>query len=239
MKYVKTSSEITLYYDFIVESELVIPDYDTIFYTLYDNQDSPIPGYDNIQPEGSPLEDTAISIVIGADGNTKTHDFEVRSLRVSFQYQGKPYEIEDTYQIVDRINFPITKASVRAIVGLSSTEWDDDSIDIIGSASDLQIETGIDVNSIISQGGSNSRKLLQLIRLRTVLNILPSLELVALQSEQADNTVAKRFSKVDFEALRARILGEYEALLEEVTGGTTYPVVSFIVFTDTDPVTGE
>lgn len=239
MKYVKTSSDVTLYYDFIVDSEFVIPDFNTIFYTLYDNEGLPVPGYINVQPDGSPVEDTGISIIIESDGNLKTHDYELRTLTISFKYNNKPYTIEDSYQIVDRITFPITKDSIRSIIGLSSSEWSDDDIDIIGSANDLQISTNINIDQILSTGGSNTRSLLQLIRLRTVFNILPTIELIALQSEQADNTVAKRFNNIDFDALRARLQAEYDGLLEDFEGAVPYSVVSFIVFTDTDPVTGE
>lgn len=240
MKYVKTDSNHSFYIEFMVDNELVTPDTGTVTATLTKPDGTVLSGYDAVAvtPDG----DSYTVFTVGSSANGKTNDYELRHLEIYFEYNSKPHTILVNYNIVDRINIPVTEDEVRAVLGISVDEWPDDNIDIIKAYYDLQEEEqleSIDVDSTLEGGTSIVRNLIEAIKLKAALNIIPVLQIVVVQSQQADNTLFRRFEEVDFEAIRNMLIAEYSHHVSLVAGEDSVTLTYTTTGVGTDAVTGE
>lgn len=240
MKYVQTDTNHSFYIEFTVGDELVVPDDSSVTMTLTGADGIPFSGYNEaaVSPSSG-----ASDVVVDIDYtvNTKDNAFELRTLVINFTYNNQPFSHVTHYVISDRIHIPVDKSDVRKIIGINADEWSDDNIDLVNSymvLSEKLSEDDIDIDVVFEGGTTKARDLLDLIAHYTALEILPQIELVAYQSEQADNISMRRFENVDFMALRHKIYGQYSVLYSKVIGEDDTNLTYTAIGLGTDPVTG-
>lgn len=239
MLYAKADKSINIPFEFKFGDDLVVPDASSVTLTVTEANGTVISGYDGlaITPDVGASQ-TVLSI--SAAANTKTNDFELRQCEVYFEYNSTPVTGYITYQIVDRINIPVSPSEVRNLIGISESEWPNENIDLIKAYSDLQDDIeDFDVETTLVSGESAAKTIIDAIKYKAAIQILPSLEIIAVQSLQADNVMFRRFEEVDFEAMRNRLTAEYDGFLSDITGESGVTPILATTGVGTDAVTGE
>lgn len=238
MKYVKANSDLIIGFDFMVGDELVVPEVNSVKLYLSDN-DGPITSY-NPKDISTTNAQTHVDITFPASVNDKTLPTELRYLHLRYTVNGVSYEISDTYMVVARTQFPVTPKDIRDLLGVSISELPSDAIDIVASYQNLQVDMkSYDTEALFTSGAAGLLKLIEALKIRAALDVLPGLPLRALQKKQADNVSGSRFSKVDWEKLEADLRGRYMTIINEISpletvAATVWAQQAF----GTDPVTG-
>lgn len=237
-QYVENNTIYNYKVDYKVDGEFVTPSSASI--TLTKNDGTVVGG----------VNDTALNIGAGAThsvysfsgaNNTATLVYELRYVTVKFVYNSKTYYVRDFYTIRSNLRLPVTPDDVRTLVGMTESELSDEQIDLFKAYSQLQADvTEANLDTILSSGSALIPQVQLGIQAAAALNALIMIETMLLQSEQADNTIYKRFSKVDFESALKRLEDTYNAVVLQLNGvvtGEQITVTSFLVVTGTDPVT--
>lgn len=240
MQYVKTDTNHSLYVEFMVDNELVVPDTGTVTATITEADGTVKAGFNELA-----LTPTAgqsfVVLQTTAAINDKANVFELRQVQIKFEHDSKPHVQYIDYQIVDRVNIPVSYEEVRATVGISVDEWEDSNIDLIAAFAEVEVElaeVGVDASTVLQSGTTAVRNLLNAVKYKAAMDILPAIEIIAVQSLQADNVMFRRFEKVDFVALRERIKGQYSSEISTVTTSIDVTQTYTIVSVGTDAVTG-
>lgn len=225
--------------NFVVEGRAVTPTSATI--TLKNNTGAVVGGIED-EPLVIDTDATYSIFTVGASDNVPTLDYEIRTFTINFEYEGKDYVFNESY-ILRQIYFTaVTPDDVRALVGMSSDELPDASIDINGAYERVKAAvTGASLDNIFSSGSALISTARLAIMLAAALYGMKAFELSVMQSEQADNTLYKRFNSMDFTGIVDRLerdLAIAIATLNGVALGATDVVTVFQVATGTDPVTG-
>lgn len=183
---------------------------------------------------------TSVFTIPQAD-NVTSLDYDLRFVDVVFVYNSKSYYIHDYYAIKSDFRIPVTPDDVRAYAGLTSTELSDDQIDIFGATGEVQDDITGNISDLISSGSVLIPSLQVAIKAKASLNSMAFIETSIMQSEQADNTLYKRFAQINFQDIFDRLNAAYSAAINKLNGvavGDADAVTIFIVSTGTDPVTG-
>lgn len=239
MLYIQTDTGHSFFFEFKFEEELIVPDTGSVTITLSKLDNVAITGYDAkaITP---PVGESYAVLLIDSTVNDKTTDFEMRQLRVNFTYNSQPFEEYINYQIVDRVNIPVTTSEVRQVLGVDDSDIPDEYFDLINSFHNVDADLeSLDLETEIQSGSSTVRDLLQSIKYKAALDVIPALQLAVNQSEQADNVVYKRFVDVDFEKLKIDINTKYSDSITKAIEGTSTSLTYMVATQDTDAVTGE
>ena len=126
--------------------------------------------------------------------------------------------------------------------GLSEDELTNDKIDLVKAYHDIQLEEqleGVDVDTILEGGTSNVKNVIEAIKYRAALNIIPAIELLAIQSIQADNVNLRRFEKVDFQNMRDTLYGLYTIYISGIAEANDVSLTYARTSVGTDAVTGQ
>jgi hypothetical protein len=239
-KYITTNKDYSYKIDFIVDGEYISPSSANI--TLTKN-DSSVVGGINQTALTIATDATSATYLISASNNIKTLDTEIRYITVNFTHNAKPYTIKDFYQVVAALEIPVSTADVKNIIGLSDKELPDEMIDIYAAFNDVTSETdsaGVDTTTILTTGSSLLPALQEAVKFKAAINSLLGIETLILQSEQADNTIYKRFSTIDFNEILARLNNKYNAAILKLSGvgaGEAATSTLLIISTGTDRIT--
>lgn len=236
MNYRTAAQDATIAIDLLVDGDLVKADSNQVAYNVRKNDGT------SVQSGTLTLASGATSAVLKvlAANNTKTLDYEMRSVVFSWETAGKPYEVTYTYRLVPWLLMPISPAQVRQAVGASRQELPNEDIDLVKAYYRVEADVGSDLQTIFATGATAAAALAEAIRYAAALDVVDTLELRVLQKEQGDNVAITRFADVDFDALRARLAAAYSKYLDDVTGGSDVADFSISVTARpaTDPVTG-
>ncbi len=237
-KYVQAGSAYPYNIIFEVEGELVSPTSANI--TLKDNAGAVVQSINN---SAVTIASNATDAVynIPSNANAKTLVNELRFIEVNFVYNGVTYTLRDSYEIKSGFQQVLNCQEVRDYLSLTKSELPDSGIDFFTSYQEISDETEADLDLIISSGSSLYPHLKKAWLLKTAINSSKFIELRVMQSEQSDNTIYKRFTDTDFEAIRERLKAEYTIAInaiDEISSDALTAVTGFLVVTGTDPVTG-
>ena len=241
MQYVKTDTDTSIYVEFLLDNQLVVPDAGSATATLTEADGTPLSGYDGVSLVPGAV-DSFVVVDILAAANARLNDYELRLLTINYSVNSKPVVLNLSYLVVDRVSFPVSPKDVRLLIGVDEDELANESIDIISAYEDLKSEDeldGFDLDTLLVGGTSSVRELVDAIKYKAALNILPTLELIAVQSLQADNVSFRRFEKVDFDKLRHTLNAEYGKKISRIVGDSSTNLTYALVSTGTDAVTGE
>jgi hypothetical protein len=237
MKYAEANKIFNYPISFVVDGELVSPDSATI--TVLQNDGTVADSINEINVT-VPFDVTRVTYPISSAANSANLTSNLRFVEVKFTYEGIEYAIKDYYQIVSGINVPVNEQDVRNLLGMTESEMPDNAINILAAYSELDnFLEDVDLGNIISTGSSLILPLQKAVKNKAAMDCALMLELLIFQSEQADNTVYKRFTNFDFKDLYNRLrLNISEALTELRQIDDPEQIAYFTVFTDADPITG-
>lgn len=234
-KYVKTGTAFTYKVNYMVDGEPVTPSSATI--TVQKNDG----GATSVSDEALTIvSNTTYSVFeIPSTDNDAVLPQEIRFITVEFIYNGAIYTVSDLYLLTDSILIPVTFDDVRALLSMTSEELPDSNIDLMYAYNELDSDLEGTLSSLISSGSTFLSKIQKAIAAKAAINSCQAIELMIYQSEQSDNTLYKRFSQIDFEALIARLSGIYNSAIESITETDSIIPTVFIAITGTDALTGE
>ena len=233
--YAQAGVALTYKADFKVDGEFVHPSAASI--TVLKN-DGSVADSINDAPLTVGTGATSAVYTISANANAMTLPSELRYVIVKFTYGGKPYQYQDIYNLRTNLLVPTTKQEVRNLVSMTETELPDDQIDLYFAYSQLNDDLDGSLGSLISTGSEYLSKIQVALAAKAAMNSCALLELMIYQSEQADNTIYRRFETIDFQELMGRLAGIYSAVVDLVLDVAADSVTIFIAATGTDPVTG-
>lgn len=234
-KYVQAGASYPYRVNYTVNGELVIPSAATITVQKQDGTYA-----DGINGVTLSHTTTSTTYNISSAANVKTLPYELRYVLVKYTYAGIEYTQRDVYTLKDSILLPVTPEDVRIMVAMTSEELPDENIDLFLAYSEFSEAVGeaANIDTLLAGGSALTPTIMRGITAQAALNSCIMLEFMIYQSEQADNTIYNRFSKVDFEMMLARLRGIVADSIVGVNGATITDVTIFTVFTGTDPVTG-
>lgn len=223
--------------------ELRVPDAG-VTYTLYDNDGAPVAGHNNVAI--NPGAVTTYPLVLpGAANMLGGTDFESRTLTVNYAVGGAPYQFRESYRIGPFVHFVADPKFVRTLVGLAPVELPDEDLDLTMAYFLVAEDVDRDVlDEALAAGVSVSLWANRAIAWRSLIEIVPSLPLRALASEESKSASVSRFRTVSVAELTNQIFNGYIQALSEIRTVYSLPVPTvtlptiFIVARDTDPITG-
>lgn len=238
MKYAADGQTYVYHVDFHVNGELVHPS--AASYTVRDNAGAIV---NSLEDETITLgaTDTGANITLNGTTNTGTLPNELRYIEVSFVYAAATYSAVDFYMLRANMRFPLKPDEVKAAVGLGSQEYPDDQIDIFNAFFLVQSEvTDVNLTTVLETGSANLPHLINAVKYKAALLLVPALQSATMQMEQADNTLYKRFMEIDFDSIAAGLAGLYSQAVNSLRGlqEPAIPVLSLLA-QGTDPLTGE
>lgn len=153
--------------------------------------------------------------------NTKSEEeiFSVRYVYVTFTSNGKPYKLKKIYRVVDPVYFTAEPQDVRDVFGVSSSELDDESIDLMENYINLSTKMGEVFVEAISSGDLSNIRANRLLVLTTALNLFNSIRLRLVESESSGtNSYLRSLKYSNLEELKQAIKDEIASLEEDLTG---------------------
>lgn len=240
MRYVMAGEEYVYAVDFMVDGEFVVPDEDSVSYTIRDAAGTPLAGHTNVPLILDGQSDRGF-IEIPASVNEKTAEREPRHVHVMFAVNGKPRTHAGSYILIDFLNHYVTESDVRGWLGVTPSELPDSDIDLVKAYYAVKNDNSlanIDLTATLARGDQTAFAANEAIRMQAALQVLPSLENRIAQVEKADMLTFQRMNKLDINALRRRTAAHYAQAVQSVLGGTPISPILFTVTSPVDPVTG-
>lgn len=234
-KYAENNKAYKYKVTFTVDGELIAPT--TATYTLRDNEGLIVESLEEI-----PLVNisTTNTIQIPAEANIVTKTVELRYVTIEFTYLNNSYTLEDYYYIrANNLRIPVTPQEVQTVLGQDIPL---DHIDIYEAYGLVQVDAvNVDLDNIITSGSELLPYLSAAVKYRAAMTASLSIETTMMQMEQADNTLYRRFEKVDFPSMREQLSLMYATALARLTGVTDGGVTQLYstIAVGTDPVTGQ
>lgn len=234
--YVLDDEAAVVAFDLLVDGEFVSPDSDEVTYSVRNAAGTVV--QNGTLSLGA--EDTKAIVTVLGTNNAKATDYDYRYVRISFLYDSNSYTIEKSYRIIDWVPLAVSASDVRNFIGLGEDELPDHEIDLVDAYVKVSDENSEDftLSTILAAGDRKSYYANAAIRYRAAIEIFNTLYLRIHQSEQTDNIVVKRFSKLDIPALRRTAEKLYGQAVTAVAEGTQTEVTTFLVATPVDAVTG-
>lgn len=227
MRYVYTGDGVTIAVPFLVEGELVVPDDDSVFYTLRDNAGVGMAGLVDVAVPAANGHSTT-PIAISGSKNTAAGLFENRTLSVKFTVGGGDYGFETSYRVIAFVPKTASPADVRSFLGLSTTELSDDEIDLTEAYLTLSAQLGGTILADALKAGTVATLTAnKALVYQVVADVIPSLQTRILQQEQKDTTRYARVADFDFGAMAIDAASYLGAAVAALSGAT--PVLPSLV----------
>lgn len=215
--YFLEDEDVLVYVPFIINDEYVVPDTDSVTYTLRDNDGTAVTGQIDI-PVSTGASQTSISITIDAAYNTKDAEkyFENRILNVKGTSDAKPFNLNFLYRLTEALPVLLDPENVRNILGVSLSELPDADIDVYKNYFTLLDQYGDDFKTALVSGGPPALFSEAAIYLSTAKILIPSLKLRVAQLETDGVVRFSRFANIDWEALSDEISEQLVEAIENV-----------------------
>ncbi|KQS84259.1 hypothetical protein [Rhizobium sp. Leaf383] len=225
---------------FLIGTQPVPPDVGSVKYTLKDQLGAPMVGLTDIPYLVAPgIFQIQILVPSSAHQITPGRRFERRTVVVDYKAGGEEVQLIRTYRIVPEPLHTVRPADVRSFIGIEEHEMPDEDIDVLSAYLVVEKEVGADVlTQALSSGTTDELAGNMLIRMRAVLDVLPSAKQRMAQSEQ--NGV-KQFSRVDLkelDKLKDEAERRYREAIDTLVITTETAVTFFLTTTNTDAITG-
>jgi len=234
--YFTADTEVNIPFEFIVDNELVVPEVDSVFYTLRDNDGSVLASNKLVET----FADTTKAIItITASHNSIDTDIEKRTVILSYIVNNIPYSSVIHYKLTTYLNHTVTHKDVRAVLGVEPRELPDHSIDIISSYFDVKNDLTAVLATVLTAGDRTSLLANKAITYKAAMNALFALQSGMLSEEASDNISYKKLlDRFDFHHFAGYLNNTYRDLIRQIdsVGDTNITFVS--IATPTDPITG-
>lgn len=170
--------------------------------------------------------------------------FEQRTLE--WEYTTATQAVSDSiaYTLHTPINFPVSKDSVRDMLGVSHEELEDRDIDMFGGYMAFREYVGSDqdLSAYENTGDFDSYRITKAIEAAVALQILPSIQVRLPKKYDSGTSAYERWNTIDWEGLRASIDTHLARALELIDPtADVYEALDIFVLSDRppDPITGE
>lgn len=223
---------------FIIGTQPVAPDPGSVTYTLRDQTNTPMVGWTDVPYSGTGYE---MKVLISSQAHriSGARRFERRTLVVTFKTGGEEMQITRTYRVIPEQLHDTTAADVRAFIGIEEHELPDDDIDLLAALLVVEKElTPAVLNRALVSGTTDELAANTLIKMRAVLDVLPSAKQRMAQSE---TNGVKQFSRVDLkelDKLKFEAERRYQDAFDELVIVNETNVSIFLVATGADVITG-
>ncbi len=228
-------------FTFIREGAPFIPDVGTVTFTVLNHVGVAIAGLTDV-PVTTTTTTFQFNVHIPAVNNDidVLKSFERRTIVVSYQKDGVYERDVLGYRVIPVAHYSVEPKDIRSFIGLQDKELGDEDIDLFASYLYVQkdLGTSYSLDSLLVSGTTQELAANEMIRMRGVLDVLPSVRQRISQEETNGVTGFKRLTIKDFDAIEAVALGRYAAALSE-TVISTETATTLVLFTeDADPITG-
>lgn len=220
----------------------LLPAVGSVFFTVRDHAGVPMSAYSNVAVTTDPTT-FSVSLDIPAGVNTIANGkfFERRTLSVAYVVGGVSYLDSYSFRIIPFLNHSVTPDAVRGFIGVNDGELENSDIDITAAFMKAGVEVGMEaMATALASGTLKEIKANDLVLMRTVLDVLPSLKQRIAQREEDGVKSFERPKIIDFTALQTeaerRYLDAYGIVFEGIVAETDYTI--FAVTQDTDRLTG-
>ncbi|MBD9544263.1 hypothetical protein IB276_32990 [Ensifer sp. ENS04] len=225
---------------FIIGNQPVAPDVGSVTYTLKDQLGSPMVGLTDIPYVTTPTTyQMQVLVPSSAHSIDPARRFERRGVVVNFKLNGEEVQLTRSYRVVPEPTHTVTPADVRAFIGIEEHELPDSDIDILSAFLLVEKDVGAtELAAAITSGTTAELSANTLVRMRAVLDVLPSAKQRMAQSEK--NGV-KEFSRVDLkelDKLKKDAEDRYQEAYDDIVVTTETTVSLFLVTSNTDAITG-
>lgn len=225
---------------FIIGTQPVAPDVGSVTYTIKDQLGAPMVGLTDV-PYVTTSTTYQMQVLVPSTAHAidGARRFERRGVVVNFKLGGEEVQLTRTYRIVPAPIHTVTPAEVRAFIGIEDHELPDADIDLLSAFLVVEKDVGAtDLATALNSGTTAELSANTLIRMRAVLDVLPSAKQRMAQSEK--NGV-KEFSRVDLkelDKLERKAAERYQEAYDDVVVVTETNISLLLTTTNTDAITG-
>lgn len=181
-----------------------------ISYTLYGNDGTTVLDSGTVTPPAGAV--SHLLIVSGDDNTVATDLFESRTLTYNYATATTVVSGRVPYRVVKALPFPVSEEGVRQKLGVADHELDDSAIDLVLAYAELNAE--IPLAGYSASGDRGALLALHAIEALAALHVLPTLQLAAAKMESSGTNEYQRFGLIDWDQLRADLLGHISRLRE-------------------------
>lgn len=186
--------------------DTVIPDVDTVTYSLYSNAGVALIS-DASVTTGPDTTQIAI-IVLAANNGIGSNNFEYRTVVVTYEIDGGTRQQRYQYRLVPFINLSVSPDDVRALVGFSKNELPDEDIDLITAYFEVKdMFPTTELADALAASNTTTFAAQTMIICEALIDLLPGFQFRVLQSAKSNTSSFLRVSKLDFDALISWLYG--------------------------------
>lgn len=231
--------DVSLLVPFKVDGEYITPDAGSVSYSVRNTQGDLIGALTDVSITlGAGVTDT--SITIPASYNSKSSDFEIRSVIITFKASGHTHTLVLVYRLSEWANLTANGDTVRGILGLSEFELPDADINIMEAYASLSSDLGgTTLADALTSGTLKAQAANRAVALKAAVNLCVSIPMRALRSERSGDTAYDRYPRRDWSSLGRDLSSELESEVDtfRVTIKEVQP--TFLVGSRTDVITGQ
>lgn len=220
------------------DGEPFIPDMGSVKYSVYGHDGTPLAADVPVVTSSTTFQ-IQVEIAASANAIAPQRKFERRTVVVNSNRGGQYHRQTATYRLVPFLNFAIQASQVRGFIGVQEKELPDEDIDLV--AAYLYVEkdfTDTRLAEALASGTTQELAANECIKLRAVLDVLPSIKQRIAQSEKNGIIGFERPTMTDFGEVERAAQDRYYSSKMEALGLTETAPVLILVTTDADPITG-
>ncbi len=166
-------------------------------------------------------------------------DFTTFFITVQFTALGGVYQQRHTLYVTPFIPLTVGATEVRALLGIPSTELQDQDIEVFPAYFRL-LQQEENLLEYLQEGGSTSLEANRAVALEAAISLVPSLQLRIGQKLKSEDQEFARFTNVDWAALVGALKLELDGILSTLSAtDDTAAVTNFAWAIPTDAITGE
>ena len=216
----------------------IIPTPGTVTYSVYDHTGTAVPGLVNMAVE-TDVATFALSLDIPATEISQSKSFERRTVVVNLIANGQGHMFTKQYRLTRLLNHSVTPNDVRSFIGINEKELPDESIDLMAAYFHVEEDFAPSILSdLLTTGTTIEIAANEAIRLRAVIELLPSIRQRLTQMESNGVFQFKRAEIGKFEELRSDAWERYQIARATATNRALLDVTFVVTTQDTDPLTG-
>lgn len=224
------NTELDFPISFLVEDDFVIPSTASAF--VQDNLGA-------VVLPSTPLDTSSTSTVLKLPASITTISAEFGTLFVLVRFiaNGQLHEQRHVINLVQFVPMTVGPEDVRRILGVPSTELPDNAVHIHPAYFRLRKSTPEIAAALTATDGS-SLEANRAVALEATIELIPSLALRIGQKLKSEDQEFARFAGMDWQALEAKLEGELQSILDDLTVGDAPGISRFVWAFPTDPITG-
>lgn len=224
---------VSLNFDFKVDGEFVVPASASWALRLHNGtQDGGSTALTGLTTSAS------ISIPSNKNGIAADALFENRYVLVTFDHNGRSYNLVQSYRLTRFVPITAQPADVRRLTGLFENELPDSDISVTDAYFKLFDTYGTDFSNRLTETTFKARQANEAIALQAAIDVAVSFPMRIPQSVSNEDAQFSRASNIDWAELERNLRRQLQQSLTSVISVEETTVDVFSVSSPVDPVTG-